>query len=201
MKDAEIYSKIEEIYTSEAGKKFISHLLKSFFPSKNSQYITEAKPHKQMRCCVTGTPLISRGQIIGSMMKVSPDEFSKFLRDGLNIGDDANHIAPDHPALQHLPSGAVLGIECKDSNKFVCQAAYQQLYNFLATGLLKGDKNINWIASKIIPKTEFNDIKSSPYRDAIERNNKPSSMSLGELGVLQQLKEQLLKEEGIIKHE
>jgi hypothetical protein len=196
MKDTEIYSKIEEIYATEKGKKFISHLLKSFFPAKNSQYIADSK-NKKMRCCITGTPLVSRSQIMGAVMKVTPEEFSNFLRQGLNLGEGADQISPEHPVKRHLPNGAVLGIQCKDSNKYICQPAYQQLYNFLATRLLQGDKNISWLANKIVPKDVYDDIKSSPYREAIEKNNKPSSMKLGELSILQQLKEQLQKEEGL----
>lgn len=136
-KDEEIYKKIEEIYNTEKGKPFIIHLVRSFLPINRSTFMLSNPKNKKMKCAVTGTPLVSKGDLFKFNVE-NVDEIFKNISDRL-LGKTTENIVVDNF------KGKLFAIECQNSDKVVCLQVVQQLYNFTCTELLKGNKNIEYI--------------------------------------------------------
>ena len=80
MTDKEIYSKIEEIYNSQKGKGFITHLLRNFFPADKAQFAWDKPEKKRMICCITGDKLCSKFELMGAHLKITPKEFAEYIK-------------------------------------------------------------------------------------------------------------------------
>ncbi len=206
MSEKKIQEKLEEMYSTEKGKKFISHLLRSFFPVGKGTYIwTSEKDGKKraMRCCITGVKLISKEDAMNAMLKVNPDEFAEYLRSSLTLSEDKKTTPIDHPAKKNLPNGAVLGIECEKSDKLICQEVYEQLYNFYVNKLLSGDGYMQWLANNMMAKSGIKharqrgvNVTDREEKAVMHSISKPkaATYSMGDLDALKSLKEKLDKE-------
>lgn len=205
MSEKKIQEKLEEMYSTEKGKKFISHLLRSFFPVGKGTYIwTSEKDGKKraMRCCITGIKLISREDAMAAMLKVTPDEFAEYLKSSLKLNKNKKTTPIDHPAKKNLPNGAVLGIECEKSDKLICQVAYEQLYSFYVNKLLSGDGYMQWLANNMAKsgiksaKNRGVNIADREEKAVMKSVSKPkaATYSMGDFDALKSLKEKLDKE-------
>jgi len=197
----EIYQKIEEIYQTENGKKFISHLIKSFFPVDKALYIFDKKD-KPIFCCISGIELVSKGEVMQMTLETSPEEFSEYLKKSFVIAteDKEKPVEPIvHPVIKKL-NGRIFGIESAESDKYICKEVHQQLYNFYANHLLSGDSHMSWLGKRMVANRVVESLKAdnkiTPEEEkAVNKNiDKPHKITLGDLGVLQQLKEKLEKE-------
>ena len=200
----EIYQKIEEVYKTEKGKKFIAHLIRSFFPTDKTDYIWEKKP-KPIFCCVSGVELTSKSEAMEAMFNTTPEEFGSYLKKAfvINTNEGMEEESKEtivHPAIEKL-NGKILGIESPESDKFICKEVQQQLYNFYASEILKGNGHMNWLAKRIMTDRIVVELKNNnqitPQEEKIvdKKVNKPHKITLGDMSVLQQLKEKMEKSE------
>ena len=197
----EIYQKIENTYTTEGGKKFVTHLVRSYFPIGKADYIWDKKGDKPIFCCISGIELISKGDVLETMQSITPEEFSKDLRMKFELATEENpNPEPYKPILVKKLDGRILGLETKESDKFLCNEAYQQLYSFYCNKILHGDGHMNWVAKKMMVDSAVKNMREegriTPQEEKVVNKNvnKPSKLTLGDLGVLQGLKEKLEKE-------
>jgi len=197
----EIYQKIEETYATEGGKKFITHLIRSFFPVNKAEFVWDKK-EKPMVCCVSGIGLVSKADVWDTMQSITPDEFCKDLKMGLGIATEENpNPEPFQPILVKKLNGRILAVESKESDKFLCKEAHQQLYNFYCNKLLHGDGHMNWLGKRMMADSAVKNMQAenriTPEEvKVVNKNiNKPHKLTLGDLGVLQGLKEKMEKEE------
>src|SRR5690606_2509537 len=83
MKNSEIYSRIENTYNSETGKNFITHLLRSFFPTHKAFQVI-FKPEKEGKevklvCCITNEKLNSRDEMMEKVLFKHEDLFKESM--------------------------------------------------------------------------------------------------------------------------
>jgi len=197
----EIYQKIEDTYATEGGKKFIIHLIRSYFPIGKADYVWDKKD-KPMVCCISGVGLVSKGDIWETMQNITPEEFSKDLMMKFELATEENpNPEPYKPVLVKKLDGRILGLETKESDKFMCKEAYQQLYNFYCNKVLCGDGHMNWVGKRMMVDSVVKNMKEedriTPQEEKVvnKNANKPHKLTLGDLGVLQGLKEKMEKEE------
>lgn len=198
MTDEQIFEKLETTYETEGGRKFIGHLLRSFFPVGKSDFMWE-KREKLARCCLTGDPLVSRNEVFEAIRDTTPEEFSEHLRYSI---DPENKEAVEHPTRKKL-GAKILGIECKGSDKLLCKQAYDQLYNFYASKLLSGDGHMNWLAKRMMAAEGLKSAKKrgimitdKEEKAVTKRINKPrKTATFGDLQALQDLKAKFEAEE------
>lgn len=215
--DEKIYKKIESIYATEGGKKFITHLLYSFFPTSKSDFMwddpTDGRP---MKCCITDIPLMSKSGAMQLSMDTMPESI-KYISDKLKweqenedcFDEEGKRIPckefktplPEHPMIK-AAAGRVLGVECKDSKKLLCQNAYQQLLNFYQNKILCGDNHINYIAKQSRLKESINYMKEkeiirTPEEEKVVRKNveTPKKVTFGDMIQLQELKKRMEENE------
>jgi hypothetical protein len=134
-KEEEIYKKIEEIYAQEKGKNFITHLLRSFLPINRSKFMFELNKDKKMICAITGSRLICRAELKLHDLDDFDANFSERI---LEV------IVTKNPLTENF-KGKFVAIECEGSNRLLTLTAVEQLFNFSATELLKGNKHIEFV--------------------------------------------------------
>lgn len=207
-KEEEIYKKIEQIYGQEKGKNFITHLIRSFLPINRSKFMFELNKDKKMICAITGSRLICRAEV----MKFQLDNVDAILK---NFSERIGKVT-ENPLTENF-KGKFVAIECESSNRLLTLTAVEQLFNFSATELLKGNKHIEFVLSDEQKKAK---IDSEPLKidfltkykkaDDKKKEQKPLESkpkfekpkekevfsTFGDLAALQDLKKKL-EEEGI----
>ena len=194
-----VYKKIEEIYNSEKGKGFITHLIRSFFPIHRANFMFAKDDKKEMVCAITKKKLISKEDV----MKLTLENKEKIFE---NLADRIQGKNTEN-ILSGLFEGKLLAIECENSTKLLSPVTYRQLYNFITSEMLKGNKHINFVVSDEIKKEskKENKTKSSSSLASHTSVNQPkkeqekkvihkSTTKLGDMDSLIKLKEKLEKE-------
>ena len=189
MTDQEVYKKIESIYASEKGKGFITHLLRSFYPVNKSFELLDAKDPKEMICSITGKKLVSKAD----QLKKLVDNSDVLFEDFISFAKSNSEKPYEESTIKQEIREMLVAIACKDSTRLLSRQAFEQLFNFYATQMLKGNKHLNWIAAQE-RKTEI--VKAAKAAGVTESESKVvakavferANMSLGDLEVLQQLK-------------
>lgn len=208
MNSNEIYEKIESIYSTESGRKFIAHLLRSFFPVQKSTYLffdPEPEENRPLVCCITGTKLMSKGEAIEKHLNGFDQNFKMFLgsvSEQLDENNTGEKTKEYYDTLKKQHDGKVLAVTSTESTKFLCKEALDQLFNFYANNLIRGEKSMKWL-SKSITKDEFikqrkeiNKPISPMEENALKKVvNDPKRMTLLDNAVLQNLKNKLDQEE------
>lgn len=190
MESTKIYEKIEKIYQSEKGKKFIIHLIRSFFPLSKSYFMWD--PIENAKCCITGISLLSKEEVFKSFMEVGSDQFQYTIKKALG-----EITEEEKSPLQKALNGKILGIKTEQSDKLLCQNALDQLFNFYSTQLLKGDKHIKWVGKDMMRRdfVKNNDVTKEENKSLKKVVSKPATTKLEDFDVLKKLKDKLIKEE------
>ena len=202
--EQEIFDKIEEIYNSKdkngnpKGKNFVTHLLRSYFPVGKTQRVIDV-PDKPMKCAITGQKLFAVGELWNEMQK---PEFFKSMTKSMIAKIDPEAPEVENPMLK-VANGRVLALTGEKTDTYLCEGAYQQLYNWMATKILTGDKHVNWVMKDMRNKQMVSYVKQTlpekenkPLVNRIEQlANHPKRATLGDIDVLKQLKEKLEEKE------
>lgn len=207
MSNKMIVEKIEEIYTSkdkngnQTGKNFISHLVRSYFPTNK---VEKAVSGKKMRCAITGRPLFSLSDIEKA---VNSDEFmNEFKKEILyTLNPENNNKGPEHP-IKKFVNGKQLGITGNKTNTFLSVEAYEELTSWVFDKIVKGDKHLEWVVrdmgnkelikylNSILPKPEKKEekkFKKASHPRIYTTQTAVSKSTLGDLSALQELKKKL----------
>jgi hypothetical protein len=211
MSEQEVYSKIQEIYKTEKGKNFITHLVRSFYPTNRSNFVTfheELGEERKLLCCITGKELFIKVDLASKAI-ANEGFFIEKMQIGVKqaLNEEAT---PSKELLQHEAEiekmKNFIAVMCEKSNKLMSHIAFQQLANFFSTELLRGNKHIQWVLKDERSKEFVQHGKTKGWikntedervitKAATNMGGKSSKMTLGELGVLQQLKERMKNEE------
>lgn len=192
LSEKQIYSKIEEIYNSEKGKGFITHLIRSFFPINRSSFMFSKNDKKPLFCAITRVPLITKEEVLTFQLNNTEEIFKNFV-ERIN-GNDVENI------MSKQFKGKLLAIECENSTKLLSSMAYKQLHNFLATQILKDNKHISFVIKDEMKKEAKANHKpnTAPVKQQAPQEKKPSILKsttkLGDMDALVKLKEKFEKE-------
>jgi len=143
---------IDDIYNTEKGKNFISHLIRSFLPANKSEYLwDDPKDISKLKCCITGHPLMSKSEILGKLMNENDNIISNDLKLTAKVilasteeeKEKANQERQEN--LDKNYKGKLLAISCSESDKYFAQPAFEAFQDWVFTKILSGDSHINWI--------------------------------------------------------
>lgn len=205
MTQDDIFKKIEEIYNTKnkegkpTGRNFITHLLRAYFPVDKSKKIWDS-PKKNLKCAITGHGLCT---IVDALTALHSEGMDKKMIEHMKAW--ANGEVKENPMRTEL-QGKILGWSGKDTDTALCEEAIQGLFNWYATKILNGDKHINWVIKDMQRQQVFTevrkklpDVEDQKKIDRMEKiSKKPqrATMSLGDLGILNELHDKLKQQEG-----
>jgi hypothetical protein len=202
MTEQEIYKKIEDIYNSEKGKGFITHLLRSFFPVGKGNFAWFKEEDVVYECCITGEKLGTKEDIFATLhsdegQKAWTNDF-KAMTKAMANGDEKYTHSEEFLALREKVKP--LAVVAEKSNKCLSKEAYQQLQNFYVNELFRDNKHINWIANNERAKETIKFakkdglVKTKREERAVHKKIEHSGMKLGDLQALQEIRNRMEKE-------
>jgi len=96
----------------------------------------------------------------------------------LDFLDKSLSESKDKPELR-LEDGREMCVRGKDTNTFISVSSYVVFHEWVLEKFLKGDKHMSWL---------LKDVKKTRY---IKPKSKGATFTLGDLGVLQELKNRM----------
>jgi hypothetical protein len=188
--EEQVYKKISEIYNSEKGKGFITHLLRSFLPiQQRSNYMFEKNDKKVMNCSITRVPLLTKDDVFKYQLENFDELFTNFV--DRMMGSDVK------PVIEEAFKGKLLAVECKNSEKLLSPIALQQLNKFAINEMLNGNKHIAFVINDEVKKIAKANVKVNKESKPVQPEKKPilhSTTKLGDYDALSKLKEKFEKE-------
>jgi len=195
MEKNRIQKKLDELFENPKSKNFLNHLIRAYLPIGKAVKVWD-KPEKKFRCVLTNAPLISIGEALDGMQT---EEFKADFHTHLKAWVNGNQEVQS-PMVKML-NGKVLGFTGDDTTTYMSQEAYQEFYNWVVSKMLSGDKHINWLINSM-QKDQFVKRAESVASDDVQKkalkaikksikNHKRATTTLGDLGVLQELKAKL----------
>lgn len=203
MTEQEIYKKIEDIYNSEKGKGFITHLLRSFFPTGKGNYAFFNEEDKKYICCITGEKLGTKEDIFATLQskegqKIYMRDFMRMTKAMAN-GQTEYTYSEEFFALKEKINP--LAVVAEKSTKCLSHETYQQLQNFYMNELFRDNKHINWIANneqaketiKLAKRDGF--VNTKREERAVHRTMEHSTTKLGDFKALQNIRDRIEQKE------
>ena len=200
-------TKIEKLYDDDKSKGFVNHLIHAYLPvSKPTKVFAFEDNKPKHNCSVCNHELIDAGTILGNVMsnKEYMSDTIKQMREEICEGK----VIPreEKAVIKHITHGAILAWTGEKTTTFLSMDCIKDLLNLVTNGLMSGDKNISYQINKLKRTSVFDHFISSPALQPREKEevkeiqkrievNKKHVVTLGDLGVLQQLKEKMEKEE------
>jgi hypothetical protein len=175
--------------------------LRAYFPQGKAQRVMDV-PSSPMKCVITGQKLFALGEVWKAMHE-DKDFFKKMTKSMLiHLDPEAEKV---ESPFDEVTNGRVIAIIGEKTDKYLCQEAYEGLFNWYANKILHGDPHINWLISDMrkksmiqtvrerLPDTE--DQKKIDRAEQILKHPKRASMSLGDMSALQELQAKLKLQE------
>jgi hypothetical protein len=203
--EEQILEKIESIYKSENGKKFISHLIRSFFPINKAVYLwDDPKDKSKLKCCITEHPLMSKATALKLSMDNAEKSIKLFTAAVLATDEKEKKITSEaeQKNLDEVYQGKMLAVSSEESDKYFAPPVFEVLKNWLTHKILTDDKHIFWLMkshrknealkyaeSKNIPITQDD---KRVFNKAV---NNPSRLNLEDNVVLKNLSEKFKQEQ------
>jgi hypothetical protein len=156
------YEKIESLYKEPKSKGFITHLLRSFFPiGKASELFSRPNDKTTLKCAITGVSLCSKEDKINVVLSVKDDLVDDMIQSMKTAFSNKPHTPSENvTAISKTFNDMSVAVSSPNSDKYLSEEAYKELYNFYATQILKGDKNIAWIAKNEIAKQRISNLEN-----------------------------------------
>ena len=141
---------IDDVYNTEKGKNFISHLIRSFLPVNKSEYLwDDPKDISKLKCCITGHPLMSKSEILGKLMNDDTLVVDlKLTAKAILASTDEEKAKANQERQENLDKkykGKLLAICCSESDKYFAQPTFEAFQDWVCTKILSDDSHINWI--------------------------------------------------------
>lgn len=199
-------TKIEELYENEKSRGFVNHLIHAYLPVYKATKIWQFEDKKPVhKCSICGQQLLDIETVFQRVQQSR--EFAGEFVDEIrkDIAGKPTKFE-DRFMVKHVTKGAVMGWTGEKTTTHLCQQCIQELFDMVTTGLLTGDKNINYQINKMRRNTFFETLTSSPSLNPSEikvveniqqkvEKTPQHKATFGDLEVLQQLKKKMEEDE------
>lgn len=178
-----IYTRISDAYFSEKGQRFIVHLIKSFFPAEKTNHAFQRSSEK-MVCCITNKELMTYNELKEIISSQPLEEVNSYVMKKLTFWQRLGDVNWEFHPFDKLLGGKYLALKSEQSDKFLCEMAWQELRRFILNQIEKGDQKIVGLIVERKPKKK-------PLNTMSHINPKAATQSLGDNDVLKKLNEKL----------
>ena len=198
-----IFDKIDQMYNrlddngKQKNKAFFTHLVKSYFPASKVK-IAFDRPIDSVKveCVFTKNKLLTVPDV---MELINTTSFKDSVMDYLSSFDKVKCQFTSPTPMSQITGGKPLAITGTATETFMTQESYAAFFSWLSTKYLTGDGHIKWL---------MNQVADNPFAKSAPRGplDKPAKMktsystdskksTLGDLSVLQELKNKLKNKE------
>ena len=201
MTSEQIHEKLDNLYNSPASKKFINHLIMSYFPIKKVTKVLSKPAVAKFRCALTNVELCSLNDVIAILN--DEEVKNKFIE--MAFGElEMNPPEGMDEIIKPLLKEKRIALTGFQTDTFLSWRAYQELYEWVAKKVLAGDKNINWLIKQTMEDDQTKTAGAADNTNKEERpklvlKQKPKVSTLGDIDCLRELKYKLEAEEKLKK--
>lgn len=192
-------TKIQELYENPKSKGFVNHLIRSYLPVNKIEKVWDWEEKQKHSCSVCGQKLVSVVELFAATQK--PEFMENFIE---GIKKDLNgekRTRDDNPYVKAIGKDKVMGFTGKKTDTCMCHQCCEDLLDLTQTGILMGDKNINYQVNQMRRDEVFNHFSENPKLDDVEKeqvkeikkrvDKKKGITTFGDLQVLQDLKKKM----------
>lgn len=201
-------TKIQKLYNNPKARGFVNHLIKAYLPVNKVVKVFSFEKNQSKTCNVCSQKLMSideafqefqnnREVIMSGMMSNMKAEAAAYL-------DKTELPKQENPIAKHVGKGRVLAFTGEKTDTCLCLQCTRDLLDMVQTGLFMGDSNISYQIKQMQRNQVFNHFTKSDHLDNQEKQkvkeikkrvDKKKVATLGDLDVLQQLKEKMEQNE------
>lgn len=195
-------TKIQELYETPKAKGFVNHLIRSYLPINKIEKVWDWNEGQKHTCNVCGQKLVSIEEVLAATQK--PEFMENFIEGIKKDLSGEKRTRDDNPYVKAIGKDKVLGFTGQKTDTCMCMKCCEDLLNMVQTGILMGDKNINYQVNQMRRDQVFNHFTENPKIDDAEKeqvkeikkrvDKKKGITTFGDLEVLQRLKKKM--EEG-----
>ena len=151
------------MYENEKAKGFVNHLIRAYLPVSKVEKVWDWKPGQKHVCNVCAQKLVSIGELLGAAQK---PEFMDNFMDNLKKQVSGEELKrEDNPYIKAVGKDKVQGMTGKKTDTCMCMRCVQDLLDLTQTGILMGDKNINYQVKQMQRDQVFGTFQDSPHLD------------------------------------
>lgn len=201
-------TKIQKLYANPKARGFVNHLIKAYMPSSNITKVWEFKKGQAPKCNICSQALMSvedslkafhenREVITSGMLDNMKADVQAYL-------DKTDAPKTENPIIKHVAKGRVLAFTGQKTDTCLCLQCSRDLLDMVQSGLLMGDSNMSYQINQIQRNQVFNrfdestgltKLQKDTAKEIKKRVDKKKTATLGDLDVLQKLKEQMEQNE------
>lgn len=188
-------TRLDKMYDGEKSRQFVNHIIRSYFPVSKIKKVWEA-PRGVFKCAISGELLISGNQIISKLSTTSNEgDYLEFIY--MVLTDD--NFFEKH-VMESKLQGKEMAITGQKTTTIIGLETYRDLYLWFIGKVLSGDEHLYGIVKGLKSPQLIQSLKniaSTPEEIKIAdsfdkpKNATSGSYTLGDLGVLQQLKDKM----------
>jgi len=200
-------SKIQQLYSEPKAKGFVNHLIQSYMPVSRITKVWDFTKDQSKKCNVCHQPLMSAGEVLSGLHE-NREAFMQGMMNKmkletiayLNKTEVAESDIKNNPIKTHITEGRILAFTGEKTDTCLCLQCSKDLLDMVQSGILTGDNNIVYQVNKLRRAQIFNRFNES---DSLNNNEKEQvkqiakkvekkhTTTLGDLGILQQLKDKM----------
>ena len=193
-------TKIQELYDDPKSRGFVNHLIKAYLPVNKTQKLWEFKKDQKHICNICGQKLFDIEGAFASIQNnqgsISKD-FIANLRKNIN-GETTTR--EENPFVKAIGVDKVQAFTGEKTDTCLCFQCTTDILDLTSSGLLNGDKNINYQLNQMKRDTVFSHFTENSaldnndkqkVKEIKKRVDKKKSSTFGDLNILQELKKKM----------
>lgn len=183
MSKEDIIKQLDNLLENKNSRGFLNHLVKSYLPVTKVDKVF-LKPKGTFKCSISNKPLISVNEIISGMeTEEYKDNFFKWLHNSMD--PETKVDAP----IKTLLGNKMLAVQGTNTDTLMALPVYHVFQEWIINKMLMGDKHINWLMRDLTPFGKKKQVKPKALTKEVG-----ATFALGDMDVLQKLKESMKKE-------
>jgi len=192
-------TKVQELYENPKAKGFVNHLIRAYLPIHKISKVWDWEKGQSHKCNVCGQKLISIAELMEATRK--PEFMETFMDNMKKMVNEEEIKREDNPYIKVVGKDKVQGFTGQKTDTCMCMRCCQDLLDLTQTGILMGDKNINYQVNQMKRDMVFNTFQESSKLDdedkkkaneikkRVDKDRKVTTF--GDLQALQDLKKKM----------
>jgi len=154
--DPEEFVKLNNMWTNERSRKFMTHLLYAFMPyTKATSLFSFTDKPRDRKCCICSADITDADNFLRKVMNA---DLTTLICQELKDEVDGNPWSPEKRKAVYgdILEGKVLGVVSDESKCVFCKPCYASFYNWALRQLMTGNRDVSRIVHKLIRQTSVN---------------------------------------------
>lgn len=186
MTKEEVHKKLDELFSNNKSRNFMNHLIRSYFPMKKVNKVQKNPGTNVFKCAISDTLLVAIDDVLNNVDEESKGKVNTYLAASMEPPKkDADTIT--------LEDGKKFAVGGEKTNTFISIEDYMFFHEWVVGKFLGGDKHISWLLKGVRKSDYFKGDGKSNHKGGSRKDSTPkgATYTLGDLGVLQELKKKM----------